>query len=111
MSLVLASTLPQSQCLEPSPPSARIPILIATLIFTTLSLYVALASQGFLEADGCTHYLYSRYALIQPHYLINVWGRPVCTAVYALPAYFTGRIGVRITSLLIALAIANATYH
>src|SRR5439155_27150165 len=41
------------------------------------------------------------------HYLVNVWGRPFVTALYAIPATFFGRMGVRVTSLCCALLIAT----
>lgn len=86
--------------------NALAPIVIAAVLFSVLSLWAAVTSEGFLEADACTHYLYARFALAEPHYLVNVWGRPLCTAIYALPAALVGRIGVRVTSLLLALACA-----
>jgi hypothetical protein len=79
---------------------------IAIGIFAALSLSMAIASGGFLEADSCTHYLYARYAFAEPHLFVNIWGRPVCTGLYAIPAYFIGRMGVRVTSLIVAIAIA-----
>jgi hypothetical protein len=82
------------------------PLIIAIAIFSLLSLAASLTSQGFLEADGCTHYLYARYALTEPHYLVNVWGRPLCTALYAIPALIAGRFGVRTMSLLLAIGCA-----
>jgi len=81
-------------------------IFIAIAIFAAMSLWMAVASEGFLEADSCTHYLYARYAFAEPHLFVNVWGRPVCTALYALPARLTGRMGVRVTSLLVAIGVA-----
>ena len=100
-----------------SPPRSDIrPLLLAILIFSLLSLLASRTSDGFLEADGCTHYLYARYAFAEPHYLVNVWGRPLCTAIYAIPAVLGGRFGVRTMSLLLAIgcalvarAIARAT--
>ncbi len=87
-----------------SPKSRLVPAFIAIIIFSSLSLASNLASEGFLEADGCTHYLYARFAIEEPHYLVNVWGRPVCTAIYAIPALLGGVTGVRVMSLLLALA-------
>src|SRR5436305_1283522 len=83
-----------------------VPVLVAITIFAGLSLWAAAASDGFLEADSCTHYIYARYAFAQPHLFVNIWGRPVCTAVYSVGAHLAGRIGVRVTSLLIAIGIA-----
>ena len=86
--------------------SDRRPMLLAIGIFATLSVAGAIASHGFLEADSCTHYLYARGALANPALIVNVWGRPVCTALYAIPAHLGGRLGVRFTSLMAAVGIA-----
>src|SRR5262245_35606360 len=88
-----------------------VPIVIASAIFAALSIWAALASPGFLEADAVTHYQYSRFALGETHYLVNVWGRPFVTGLYAIPATLAGRIGVRLTSLACALVIALAAYR
>src|SRR6059058_902608 len=88
-----------------------LPIVLATMIFAALSLTAAVASPGFLEADACTHYQYARFALGEPHYLVNVWGRPFATALYAIPAVLGGRIAVRLTSLACALLIALGAYR
>lgn len=85
-------------------------IVLAAVIFSTLSLWAAFSSDGFLEADSCTHYQYALHALGEPHYLVNVWGRPFVTALYAVPAVLGGRIAVRVTSLCLALLIAWVTY-
>src|SRR5205809_7643378 len=85
------------------------PIFLATTIFAALSLWAAAASPGFLEADACTHYQYARFALGEPHYLVNVWGRPFVTALYTIPATLWGRGAVRMTSLVCALLIAWIT--
>src|SRR5437764_857034 len=83
-----------------------VPVLVAITIFAGLSLWAAAASDGFLEADSCTHYIYARYAFAEPHLFVNIWGRPVCTGVYSIGAHFVGRMGVRVTSLCIAVGIA-----
>src|SRR5207248_7344917 len=87
-----------------------VPIVLATAIFSSLSLAAALRSSGFLEADSCTHYQYARFALGEPHYLVNVWGRPFVTALYMVPAVLGHLMGVRFTSLALALAIASIAY-
>lgn len=79
------------------------PIVLAIAIFSGLSLAAAISSDGFLEADACTHYLYARFAFEQPHFFVNIWGRPICTGVYAFPALLGGRLGVRIMSLILAI--------
>ena len=35
-----------------------------------------------------------------------MWGRPVCTALYAIPAHYGGRTAARLTSLGVAIAMA-----
>src|SRR5439155_11629192 len=84
-------------------------VLVAIAIFASLSIWGAIRSDGFLEADSCTHYIYARYAFAQPHLFVNIWGRPVCTGVYSVGAHFFGRLGVRATSLIIAIAISLIT--
>ena len=84
----------------------RISGLLAIGIFAVLSLLASAWSQGFSEADGCTHYLYARFAFAQPYYLVNVWGRPLVTALYAVPAILGNRFGVRCASLALAIGCA-----
>src|SRR3954449_6047301 len=85
-------------------------VLIAAVVFSSLSIYESFRSPGFLEADSCTHYLYARFALREPHYLVNVWGRPLVTGLYAIPAHLAGRFGVHLTALALALICAAAAY-
>jgi hypothetical protein len=97
-----------------NPPKPRyewIAIGIATVIFASLSLAAAVKSTGFLEADACTHYQYARFALGEPHYLVNVWGRPFVTALHTIPATLWGVLGVRVTSLACALLIATIAWR
>jgi hypothetical protein len=91
---------------SPQRPLEWRPALLAIVVFAALSVCASITSPAFLEADGCTHYLYARYALVEPHYLVNVWGRPLCTGIYALPALFAGRFGVRTASLFLAIGCA-----
>jgi hypothetical protein len=74
-----------------------------------MSVTMAVISKGFLEGDACSHYLTARAAFADPAYLVNVWGRPICTGLYTLPAHFAGRLGVRLTSLVVAICIALIT--
>ncbi|HMB95766.1 MAG TPA: hypothetical protein VKK61_06980, partial [Tepidisphaeraceae bacterium] len=87
------------------------PIILAIAIFALFSIWAAITSVGFLEADSCTHYLYARFALQDTSLLVNVWGRPICTALYAIPATLFGRLGVRFTSLLVAIACGLIAYR
>src|SRR5688500_5274291 len=77
--------------------------VVAIGIFAALSCAASWSSEGFLEADGCTHYLYARFALREPHFLVNVWGRPLFTALYALPSAYAGLAGAHVLSLALAV--------
>jgi hypothetical protein len=93
------------------PHEARRAILIALAIFTALSVWAARNSDGFLEADACTHFQYARWCGQDHSYLVNVWGRPFCTAIYALPAIFADRAGTKNMSLCIAILTALLTWQ
>ncbi|MGB7159610.1 MAG: hypothetical protein WBD40_16200 [Tepidisphaeraceae bacterium] len=111
MTNVAAAALPIEQ---PQSRESRVaPVLLACAIFATLSILCAITSDGFLEADSCTHYLYARLALREPirenlHHLVNVWGRPLCTGLYAIPAAIGQRLGVRLMSCALALVCGLA---
>jgi hypothetical protein len=96
------------------PPSSRrtdlLPIALSVLIFSAASIWCAITSDGFLEADSLTHYLYARFAILETHYLVNIWGRPLMTGLYALPAHLFGLMGVRVTSLMLALTCGFVAY-
>lgn len=85
--------------------------LLAIAIFAILSCHCAFTSQGFVAADACMHYLYARFAIHEPAYLVDVWGRPLVTALYALPAAWGGRLAVRIVCLVIAILCADVAYQ
>src|SRR5690606_19662073 len=54
---------------------------LAMGLVAVMSVYFSIRSEGFLEADACTHYLFARHALDHPQYLVDVWGRPWCTGL------------------------------
>jgi hypothetical protein len=85
------------------------PALLAVGVFVLLSAAAAITSQGFLDNDACTHYIYARFSRYEPHYLTNVWGRPLVTSIYALPAWTIGRLGVRLTSMALAVGTGLVT--
>ena len=84
-------------------------LVIAALIYAALSAWMAVASHGFLEADGITHYLARRFAIKQPLHLISVWSRPLCVAMYAPVAYLFGLVGTRLESLVLVLTMTGLT--
>ena len=68
----------------------------------------AVTSHGFLEDDAWAHFLYARTAWDQPAFLADVWGRPVCTGLYALGAW-SGFFACRVISLGLVLACVELT--
>src|SRR3954471_13932618 len=82
----------------------RLALLLAILTFAALSTWCSIKSVGFLEADAMTHYMFARFSFREWSYFVNVWGRPLCTAVYAVPANFAGVHGARAASLVMAIA-------
>jgi hypothetical protein len=78
-------------------------LLIVTLIFATLSIWMNVASKDFLEADAITHYLARRFALEQPLHIVGVWSRPLCVLLYCIPSYFGGLTGTRLMSLVLVI--------
>jgi hypothetical protein len=78
----------------------------AILAFSALSLTAMLCSDGFIDADAATHFAYARFALHSPESLVNIWGRPLATGLYMLPAAAAGRLGSRLAALACAIACA-----
>ena len=115
MTQLTARTLPltpeESPVLPPRTYPNRLALLLAILIFAALSTWCSIKSVGFLEADAMTHYMFARFSFREWSYFVNVWGRPLCTAVYAIPANFAGVHGVRATSLAMAIAAGLVCYR
>jgi hypothetical protein len=76
---------------------------VAIFAFAICSLAAAWTSRGFLESDGATHFIFARHAFEQPIFFVDIWGRPLCTALFAIPARVGGLFGVRATSMLCAV--------
>jgi len=85
--------------------------ILAVGAFILLWLPAAALSRGFPEADGCTHYLFARFAFQVPANLVNMWGRPVCTLLYAVPAIVAGRFGVCAASALVGIGCGVVSYQ
>ena len=88
--------------------------VLSCVIFAGLSGVLAFQSDSDLEADATTHFLFARFSLREHHYLVSVWGRPLCTLAYALTARIgtveQGRQYARLTSLGLAMIAAVVTY-
>ena len=81
--------------------------LLAILAFAICSIAAAVRSRGFIESDGATHYIFARHAFEQPIYFVDIWGRPLCTALFSVPARLGGLVAVRFTSMLAAIGCAD----
>ena len=75
-------------------------------VFAVLSVLAAATSQGFLEADACTHYLSASFGFKQPLRLVSVWDRPLFMVLYTPAAAWGGVMGARLVSLVMALLCA-----
>jgi hypothetical protein len=91
-----------------------IALVVGCAVFAGLSIFLAVRSESDLEADATTHFLMARFAGREHHYLFSVWGRPLCTAVYATVAWIgtveQGRLASRFVSLAMALAVTGVTF-
>ena len=110
-SLTAPAPLPPLATKPPRTYHNHLALLLGTLTFAALSTWCARKSAGFLEADAMTHYMFARFSSREWSYLVNVWGRPLCTGVYAIPANVFGVTGVRATSLLMAIASGLVCYR
>src|SRR4051812_6174252 len=100
----------------PAPPAERtyrnpLALSVSVVIFAALSTWCAVKSVGFLEADAMTHYMFARFSFREWRYFIDVWGRPLCTGLYALPANLGGVTGARAMSLAMAVAMGLVVYR
>ncbi|HEX4793956.1 MAG TPA: hypothetical protein VH370_09200 [Humisphaera sp.] len=99
----IAANTEAPKLLEASDQSSRRAIVLTILVFAILSTLCSVFSDGFIAADACVHYMYARFCFQEPMRLVDVWGRPLVTALYAIPAVTGGRIAVRAVALLVAL--------
>ncbi len=82
----------------------RVPLVLTWASLVVLCVWIArgaVQSRGYYWADDYSHLLLSREAIHHPTRLLDVWGRPIMTAVY-IPGSLVGDIGARLTSLLLA---------
>src|SRR6476661_8858732 len=89
----------------------RLALLLGILTFAALSTWCSVKSVGFLEADAMTQYMFARFSFREWSYFVNVWGRPLCTGIYAIPANFGGVLAARAMSLAMAIACGLIVYR
>jgi len=82
------------------------PEIATLLVFVVLAILGAFFSDGFVTADACTHYLFAKYAFSDPVNFVDVWARPLCTLIDAIPAHFGNVLLVRLTHIAIAIGCA-----
>ncbi|MCK6457218.1 MAG: hypothetical protein L6Q92_11910 [Phycisphaerae bacterium] len=75
-----------------------------------MSLIDALRSDGVHQFDDLTHLLMARWTREYPAYLLDDWGRPGFTALYALPAQW-GWTAARMWSVLLSAITAWWAYR
>lgn len=73
------------------------------------SLLFAAVSPGFLENDEICHYLKAAWTWHDWKQVLDVWGRPACTGIYALGAAIGGLFGARLLAVgITALTVFGA---
>lgn len=100
---------------------ARRALAVSTLMFVALSVAGAVSYKGFIEGDAANHYLIARFAVDRPENFASVWGRPLATLLYTLPAQVgrhsappdprAGVLATRALSLGLALWIAFVAWR
>lgn len=70
------------------PPAVRPTLVAATgaLLGFGLSALMAFLSDGVHHDDDLTHLLFARWSFTHPEFLLNEWGRPGFTLLFAAPA-------------------------
>lgn len=108
-----AASPPSTPDIAPSPglsgPDAARPArwVLAGLVAATA--IAALLANGAYHDDDLKHYLFARWSRIDPRYLVNAWGRPGFTLLYAVPAQLGWR-ACRLVSVALTAVTAWATF-
>lgn len=90
--------------------SQRTLALVSLAIGFGVTMVAAVLSRGFLEADDINHYLLARWSWEHPLYLLDVWARPLWTALYA-PLTLAGPAVARLMGPVIVAATAWLAYR
>lgn len=75
-----------------------------------LGVVLAVLFPDSYQQDGGTHYLGARWAWDHPWLLVDVWGRPLFTLLYSLPAPL-GYLPAKLTTVAIATVVAWQTWR
>ncbi len=82
--------------------------LVVPAVGGAFLLYVAIFSPGFYEADELTHFLMARDSWHEARGLLDIWGRPACTGLYALVVPF-GLVAARLMAAAVTALVALGT--
>jgi hypothetical protein len=82
--------------------------VLVALVFLGLAALFGIRSTAFHEADDVTHYAFSRWLFRYPAKIVDIWGRPLVTGFYALPAQL-GPTAARISSVFLGAIVAWAS--
>jgi hypothetical protein len=96
---------PEAVAMTSGPARASTQPLIAGAVFVVLAVGFGCASTAFQEADDVTHYSISRWVFRYPEKIVDIWGRPLVTLFYALPAQL-GPTVARTSSALLGVVAA-----
>lgn len=89
-------------------------------VFLLLALFLAtsasgMLSEGFYHEDDVTHFMFARWVPKDARYLLDEWGRPGFTVLYALPAVIgseqTAMHACRLLSAVLTAATAWLAYR
>src|SRR2546430_9695900 len=90
---------------EAAEPSRTLRLALWLLPFVVAGALLVRLYPDSYQQDGGFHFLFARWSLEHPRFLVDVWGRPLFTALYAFPA----RLGYPFAKLLtVAVSLATA---
>ncbi len=95
---------------EPPGQAGRRMAIFCCLVALALSAALAALSTGVHHDDDLTHFLFAKWTRQDPAYLLNEWGRPGFTVLYALPAQI-GWLAARLTSGVLTVLAAWLAYR
>ncbi len=83
--------------------------VLSSLLLVLLITLVVLSKGSYQGGDTFQHFLIARYSPEHPHLLLDHWGKPVFTLLYALPAS-VGYTAAKIFTCLIGVTGAFMTF-
>lgn len=103
------SSAPEPAPRTEAPPDRRpaLRVVLWLVPFAILGAVLVRLYPDSYQQDGGYHFLFARWSLEHPPLLVDVWGRPLFTALYALPA----RLGYPAAKLLTVAVACAAAWH